>query len=283
MAALVLQDRALTRYLREAEAFPLLSREEERDLALAFRDHGDIEAAHRLVVSNLRFVLSVAREYTGYGFKLLDLVQEGNVGLMQAVKRFDPRRGYRLITYAVWWIRAEIKAFVLRSWSLVKIGAGHAARRLFFGLRSARSRAEQDAHGEVNAAELAARLGVDESEVSDMEVRLAGRDYSLDAPLAEEGTTFLDQLEAPPAADPELGAASREERRHLTDALTIARGQLNEREQLVLDRRLLATDPPTLAVIGDELGLTRQRVQQIETRVIEKLRRALPAPARPPS
>ncbi|MFH1177852.1 MAG: RNA polymerase factor sigma-32, partial [Acidobacteriota bacterium] len=273
-----LQDRELSHYLREVDRFVLLTREEELALALRYRDHGEIEAAHRLVVANLRFVVRIALEYRGYGMKLLDLVQEGNAGLMRAVKRFDPRRGYRLITYAVWWIRAEIQAYVVRSWSQVKIGAGHVARRLFFGLRGARARAEQEIQGEVGAGELAARLGVSEAELSDMEVRLAARDYSLDAPMGEEGTTFVDQLADPAPLDPETLAAHREQKRLLATALDDTRAELNAKERFVLDHRLLCADPPTLAEVGADLGLTRQRVQQIESGLIEKLRRALPAP-----
>lgn len=277
MHALVLQDRDLTRYLSEADRFPLLSREQEYELAVRYWDHGDIEAAHRLVVSNLRFVVRIALEYRGYGQQLLDLVQEGNAGLMRAVKRFDPYRGYRLITYAVWWIRAEIQAFVVRSWSLVKIGAGKVARKLFFGLRSERSRAEQDAEGGVSAADLAARLGVAEDDISDMEVRLAARDFSLDAPMGDDGPTFIEQLGDSSAADPEATALRQEERCLLGVALAGARAELNDKERFVLEQRLLAAEPPTLAQVGEDMGLTRQRVQQIETRIIDKLRRALPS------
>ncbi len=268
----------LDRYMGEIKRHQPLAREEEVRLARHYRETGDVEAAHKLVVSNLRFVVKIAHQYRGYGLKLLDMVQEGNVGLMHAVKKFDPERGYRLISYAVWWIRAYMQSFILKSWSLVKLGSGRVRRKLFFKLRSERSRLEREAqvHGDTASAsevmtEVAQSLGVEVSDVEEMGVRMAVRDFSLDAPVGEEGGgRYVDLL---PAADegPEAQLESSEAKRTVHAAVRAVANNLNEKEQYILDKRLLHDDPMTLADIGVHFGVSRERIRQLEARVIRKL------------
>jgi len=283
--ALVLHraNQSLDRYVAEVSQFPLLDRNEELDLARSYQDDGDVSAAHKLVVSNLRFVVKIAHEYRGYGLKILDLIQEGNIGLMHAVKKFNPDRGYRLISYAVWWIRAQIQSFILRSWSLVKMGTGRARRKLFFKLRSEKNKREFETGQDRNGGhdDLAERLGVSKEEVSEMEVRLAARDFSLDAPLGEDADdSHIDMLSTDEQASPESVMAQREEKRLLAGAIEATSHKLNDKEKAVLERRLLNDDPSTLADIGRELGVSRERARQLEVQVIDKLRKALPAPQR---
>ena len=276
----------LERYIAEVSHYPLLSREEEQELARAFREENDIGAAHKLVVSNLRFVVKVAYKYKGYGLKLLDLIQEGNIGLMHAVKKFDPSKGYRLISYAVWWIRDHIHSFIMKNWSLVKLGSGKARRRLFFKLRSAKSRAEQDGAEATEARHaIAKELGVTEAEVSEMDVRMGGRDFSLDAPLTTESEAAHVDMLSDGDADQEELVGQRQEQEQLQDAIRDAAEKLDEKERYILDHRLLNDEPATLAEIGAVFGFSRERARQIETRVLKKLRqslgalRTLPAPA----
>ena len=271
----VFHDDSLDRYMAEINRHPLLSREDEKKLAVRLYAHDDVAAAHKLVVSNLRFVVKIAHGYKGYGLKLLDMVQEGNVGLMTAVKKFNPHKGYRLISYAVWWIRAYIQAFILRSWSMVKLGSSRMQRKLFFKLRSVRSAAENDAamRGEaLDGDELAQRLGAKKKDVRRMEARLAARDFSLDATLTEDGTmTHLDMVtDASP--DPEAAFAAAEEKALLRSTLAEAMGSLNAKERRIVDERLLADEPATLQKIGDDLHVSRERIRQLEQRVIAKLR-----------
>jgi RNA polymerase sigma-32 factor len=268
--------------MEEVSRIPLLGREEELELARRYQATHDLAAAHQLVVANLRFVVRTAHEYRGYGLQLLDLIQEGNIGLMKAVQKFDPERGYRLVTYAVWWIRAQIQEFILRSWSLVRISTGRVARKLFFKLRSERSEAEHAARGAVTTSEIATRLGVPESEVTDMEARMAARDFSLDAPLSDTSrATFQDTLGDEPDQESEL--TSREELAQLRTAVDRVRPELQESEALVLEERLLSDEPLTMAEAGKRLGVSRQRVHQIEGKLLDKIRRALPPPAARPS
>jgi RNA polymerase sigma-32 factor len=251
----------------------MLSRDEEQELARRWRDEEDVSAAHQLVVSNLRFVVKIAHEYKGYGLRLLDIVQEGNIGLMKAVKKFDPDRGYRLISYAVWWIRAQIHEYIMRSWSLVKLGSGRLKRKLFFKLRSERSRAEQEAAGgETTNRELAERLDVPEELVDEMELRMAARDFSLDAPLAEEGTaSHLDMVsDSEPSQEEQL--SRHEDRKLLEGVIAETSERLNEKERYILENRLLSEEPQTLAEIGNHYGLSRERARQIESKVLAKLR-----------
>lgn len=274
--AMTLRTNDLDRYLAEVKRHPVLSRDEELSLAYRYRDRGDLEAAHALVVSNLRFVVKVAHEYRGYGLKLLDLIQEGTVGLMVAVKKFDPDRGYRLISYAVWWIRAHIQEFILKSWSMVKLASTRNKRRLFFKMRSTRSRLEREAQGEgVSSLALANELGVSESDVDTMSVRLAAKDFYLDTRLDDDsGTSHLDQL-ADLGANVEEQYAEAEEKHLLTGKVMEAMDGLSEREREIITRRILDDEPQTLQEIGDEFNVSRERIRQIESRALKKLRAAV--------
>ena len=275
----LVRQNGLDRYIAEVSRHPLLDRDEEIRLARRWREYQDVSAAHLLVVSNLRFVVKVANEYRGYGLKILDLIQEGNIGLMKAVKKFDPDKGYRLISYAVWWIRAQINEYIMRSWSLVKLGSGRLKRRLFFKLRTERSRIEQKQalllEDNDSTRELSERFDVSEDLISEMDVRMAARDFSLDAPLsAEAGVTHMDLL-GDKFPDQESALGDKEERTELQSAVEEATEHLNDKERFVLDNRLLTDDPQTLADIGKHYGFSRERARQIENQVITKLRERL--------
>ncbi len=269
---------SLDRFAAEIKRYPVLKRDEELALARRYRDDNDLEAAHALVVHNLRFVLKVAHEYKGYGLKLADLVQEGSVGLMHAVKKFDPERGFRLISYAVWWIRSHIQAYVLRSWSLVKLGTTQSRRKLFFKLRSTRNRLAKE-YGEeaVTSEALAKELDVPQSDVEDMSRRLSGRDASLNAPLAEETTeTHLDMLTSEgPSHEDELGEAQEQHQR--SAQVHEAMNTLSERERYIVEQRLMTDEPKTLQALGDEFKVSRERVRQLESRALKKLRSVVAA------
>jgi RNA polymerase sigma-32 factor len=268
-------DNNIDKYVAEIRKYPVLNRQEEYELAVRLRDEGDVSAAHALVVSNLRFVVKVAHEFKGYNMKLLDLIQEGNVGLMMAVKKFDPARGYRLISYAVWWIRAYMRDFIMRTWSAVKLGTTHASRKLFFKLRSTKSRMEDQADGEAPTQEqLAAELGVDPSDVADMEMRMAARDFSLDAERGESQTRAVDRMAIETANQEEL-YASEEEKRIASRSVETALATLSERERYIVEQRFLRDEPRTLNEIGEEFGVSRERVRQIEARAMTKLKSAL--------
>jgi len=270
-------DRSLDRYVAEINKYPLLSREEEIKLAECYRRDGSEEAAHRLVVCNLRFVVKTAHEYRGYGLKLLDLIQEGNIGLMIAVKKFDPRKGYRLVSYAVWWIRAYIQSFIMRAWTLVKVGTTQAQRKLFFRLRSERERADRLAGpgGRATARDIADQLQVGESDVLDMEMRLGERDFSLDAKVVEGGrSSHLDLLASTSASQEDLYSAA-ELRQLLRGKIAETLEQLNDKERYVIENRIMCEEPPTLQEIGQQLKISRERVRQIEGNIIRKIRTAL--------
>lgn len=270
-------DTAMDRYVAEINRYPILTRQQEVELAKKFNREENLDAAHQLVVSNLRFVVKIAHEYRGYGLKLLDLVQEGNIGLMMAVKKFDPDKGYRLISYAVWWIRAYIQNFVMRSWSLVKLGTTQAQRKLFFKLRSERERAEREAADGTGASSrhLAQRLSVDESEIIDMEMRLSSRDFSLDAELQDGAKqTHVDLLPAH-NVDQEEAYSAYEQRSILRDKVDEAMQTLNAKERYIVENRLMAEDPKTLQEIGQHFSISRERARQIEGNVIRKIRTAL--------
>lgn len=274
--ALTLRENNIDQYIAEIKRYPLLNAEEELALARQYRDDGDITAAHQLVISNLRFVVKIAHEYRHYGMKTLDLIQEGNMGLMMAVKKFDPDRGYRLISYAVWWIRAQIQSFVQRSWSMVKVGMTSARRKLFFKVRSERNRLEQaNPELKITAKHLSEALDVRESDVEEMEVYMAGRDYSLDAPLTvDAGVSHLDMLEDDvPMTDSLL--ASKEEHSLVHDALSEIVGSCNEKERYIIAHRLLDEEPKSLQEIGDTFSVSRERIRQLETRVLGKLKAAI--------
>jgi RNA polymerase sigma-32 factor len=270
---------SLDLYMAEVSRHPLLSRPQELQLARRLVDEGDVRAAHGLVVANLRFVVKIAHEYRGYGLKLLDLIQEGNIGLMMAVKKFDPDKGYRLISYAVWWIRAHIKSYIMRSWSLVRMGAGRIQRKLFFKLRSERNRAEQDGAGDgepIDAPAMASRLGVHVDDITEMDLRLACRDYSLDAQLGDtpSAASHLDML---PSSEPNqedmLGDA--QEKRQVQQHVAAAMRTLNDKERYIVEQRLLRDEPQTLQQIGNTFKVSRERVRQLETRVLQKLRKLM--------
>ena len=260
----------LQQFCNEVQRHRVLSREEEVRLARHYREDGCERTAQKLVIHNLRFVLKIAEEYKGYGMKLVDLVQEGNMGLMVAVKKFDPERGYRLISYAVWWIRAYIQSYIMRTWSLVKVGTTQAQRKLFFRLRSERERLERAQPGgaTVEASEIAATLGVTVADVQDMQMRLSERDYSID--VGYDGT-LPGGLEKGPEGV--LGDLERLEL--LRHKVRSTLPSLGDKERMVIERRLLADEPPTLQALGQVLGVSRERVRQIEAQVIGKLREAV--------
>lgn len=261
-------------YMVQVNKFDLLSAEEEYDLAVRHMREGDMEAAHRLICANLRFVVKVANEYRGYGLRLLDLVQEGNVGLMMAVKKFDPMRGTRLITYAVWWIRAYIQNYIMRSWSLVKIGTTQMQKKLFFKLAQTRNALLNQTGGE-DIGEIARELEVNEEAVAEMSQRMGRRDTSLDVELTEgEGYTLLHTL--PDKNDnQEALLIAHEEHQQNQEKTEAALSMLNPRERHVIKQRILAEPPATLQEIADEYGISRERIRQIEQNALRKLRKAM--------
>jgi len=262
----------------QVNRFDLLSAEQEYDLAVRHIQDGDMDAAHRLVCANLRFVVKVANEYRGYGLRLLDLVQEGNVGLMMAVKKFDPSRGTRLITYAVWWIRAYIQNYIMRSWSLVKIGTTQMQKKLFFKLAQTRN-ALLNQTGSEDIEDIARELDVNQEIVVEMSQRMGRRDASLDVELTEgEGYTLLHTL--PDKADnQETLLLADEERRLNTERTQAALSVLNPRERNIIKQRILADPPSTLQDIAEQYGVSRERIRQIEQNALQKLRKAMTAEA----
>jgi RNA polymerase sigma-32 factor len=268
----------LARYLERIRRFPMLEPQEEYMLAKRWREHSDPDAAQRLVISHLRFVAKVARGYSGYGLSISEVISEGNIGLMQAVKRFEPDKGFRLATYAMWWIKAAIQDYILRSWSLVKMGTTANQKKLFFNLRKAKSRMSALEEGDLRLDQvqlLAKRLGVTEQEVVDMNRRLGG-DVSLNSPMGEEGESgeWQDWLVAENASQ-EAQLAENEEtdnrRKALGEALTV----LNERERRIFEARRLADKPTTLEELADEFGVSRERVRQIEGGAFEKVQKTV--------
>jgi RNA polymerase sigma-32 factor len=265
----------VARYMAEIGRYALLTREQERELAVRYRETGDAKAAEKLVTSNLRFVVKIAAEYTRFGARLIDLVQEGNVGLMHAVKEFNPYKGVRLITYAVWWIRGYIQEYLMRQYSMVRIGTTANQRKLFYQLQKQREELERLGL-EQGIAQISGRLGVPQEEVQEMHKRLSGRDISLDVPINEEGSTRLLDLQSeadPHSVDDELG--KREEIGLLHEKIEQLRPTLSEREKFLLDARLLADEPLTLQEIGDKYGTTREAVRQMEARLLQKIKRTL--------
>ncbi|MGZ3216664.1 RNA polymerase sigma factor RpoH [Paracoccus sp. T5] len=270
-------EQGLNRYLQEIRKFPLLEPEEEYMLAKAWADHEDSEAAHRLVTSHLRLAAKIAMGYRGYGLPQAEVISEANVGLMQAVKRFDPERGFRLATYAMWWIRASIQEYILRSWSLVKMGTTSAQKKLFFNLRKAKSKIGALEEGDLrpeNVAQIATELNVTEKEVIDMNRRLSGGDASLNAQVGsgdgESAAQWQDWLEDTDANQAEAYAENEEldtRRRMLVDAMDV----LNERERDILMERRLRDDPMTLEDLSSRYSVSRERIRQIEVRAFEKL------------
>ena len=268
----------LSRYLAEIRKFPLLAPEEEYMLAKRWKEHEDAEAARKLITSHLRLVAKIAMGYRGYGLPVSEIVAEGNVGLMQAVKRFDPERGFRLATYAMWWIRASIQEFILRSWSLVKIGTTSDQKKLFFNLRKAKNKINAIEEGDLSQAhvsKLADQLGVSEREVVNMNRRLSAPDSSLNAPLRGDGESEWQDWLADDSVDQETVMAESEEvaeRRGLLDA---ALGELPEREREIIRARRLQDEPATLEELSHKFGISRERVRQIEVRAFDRLQRSM--------
>jgi RNA polymerase sigma-32 factor len=284
-------DAGLSRYLTEIRKFPLLSPEDEYMFAKRWKEHEDPEAARRMVTSHLRLVAKIAMGYRGYGLPISEIVSEGNVGLMQAVKRFDPDKGFRLATYAMWWIRASIQEYVLRSWSLVKMGTTAAQKKLFFNLRKAKNNIGAIEEGDLtpdHTTKLADQLGVTETEVTEMNRRLSGGDASLNAPLRSESESEWQDWLADDTADQETRLAEREEMGDRHELLVTAMKDLTDRERDILQARRLQDEPATLEELSQKYGVSRERVRQIEVRAFEKLQSgmkaamtaaALPAPA----
>jgi RNA polymerase sigma-32 factor len=275
---IVTAEGGLTRYLEEIRRFPMLEPQEEYMLAKSWREHGDREAAHRLVTSHLRLVAKIAMGYRGYGLPISEVISEGNVGLMQAVKRFEPDKGFRLATYAMWWIKAAIQEYILRSWSLVKMGTTANQKKLFFNLRKAKSKISALGEGDLRPDQvqvIAKRLGVTEKDVVDMNRRLGG-DASLNAPIREDGDSgeWQDWL-ADESANQEEILEEGEEMDNRRKALSAALSVLNDRERRIFEARRLADDPITLEELAAEFGVSRERVRQIEVRAFEKVQKAV--------
>jgi RNA polymerase sigma-32 factor len=275
---IITAESGLTRYLEEIRRFPMLEPQEEYMLAKSWREHGDRDAAHRLVTSHLRLVAKIAMGYRGYGLPISEVISEGNVGLMQAVKRFEPDKGFRLATYAMWWIKAAIQEYILRSWSLVKMGTTANQKKLFFNLRKAKSRISALEEGDLRPDHvklIAKRLGVTEQDVVDMNRRLGG-DVSLNSPIREEGDSgeWQDWL-VDDTISQETRLAESEEANNRHEALGEALTVLNERERRIFEARRLADEPSTLEDLADEFGVSRERVRQIEVRAFEKVQKAV--------
>jgi RNA polymerase sigma-32 factor len=275
---IITAESGLTRYIEEIRRFPMLEPQEEFMLGKSWREHGDRAAAHRLVTSHLRLVAKIAMGYRGYGLPVSEVISEGNVGLMQAVARFEPERGFRLSTYAMWWIKAAIQEYILRSWSLVKIGTTANQKRLFFNLRKAKSRISAIEEGDLRPDQvkrLAKELGVAEREVVEMNRRLGG-DMSLNAPFREDGDSseWQDWL-VDDSASQETRLAESEEADNRRKALGEALSVLNGRERRIFEARRLADEPTTLEELADAFGVSRERVRQIEVRAFEKVQKAV--------
>jgi len=268
----------LTNYLQEIRKFPMLEADEEYMLAKRWRENGDVDAAHKLVTSHLRLVAKIAMGYRGYGLPVSELISEGNVGMMQAVKRFDPDRGFRLATYAMWWIRAAIQEYILHSWSLVKMGTTAAQKKLFFNLRKLKGQMQAIDEGDLDpdqVSEISTQLSVPESDVVNMNRRLGSPDHSLNAPLRVDGDGEWQDWLVDEEENQETELAERQEltkRRHL---LASAMETLNDRERHILQERRLKEEPTTLEELSQQYGISRERVRQIEVRAFEKLQKAM--------
>jgi len=281
--AVMSPDGGLSRYLSEIRKFPMLAKDEEFMLAKAWQEHEDPEAAHRLVTSHLRLVAKIAMGYRGYGLPIGEVISEGNVGLMQAVKKFDPDRGFRLATYAMWWIRASIQEYILRSWSLVKMGTTAAQKKLFFNLRKAKSEIsalqEGDLHPE-QVSSIATKLGVLNEEVISMNRRLSGGDASLNSPMrADSESEWQDWLVDDVTPSQEAVVADTQEKNLRMGLLEEAMTELTDRERHILTERRLKDDPTTLEDLASQYGVSRERVRQIEVRAFEKLQKSMKAAA----
>jgi RNA polymerase sigma-32 factor len=273
----------LSRYLSEIRKFPMLAKDEEFMLAKAWQQHQDPDAAHRLVTSHLRLVAKIAMGYRGYGLPIGEVISEGNVGLMQAVKKFDPDKGFRLATYAMWWIRASIQEYILRSWSLVKMGTTAAQKKLFFNLRKAKSEIAALQEGDLRpdqVSQIATKLGVLDEEVISMNRRLAGGDASLNSPLrADSEAEWQDWLVDEDTPSQEHVVAEAEEKNIRMSLLEEAMTELTDRERHILTERRLKDEPTTLEELAAQYGVSRERVRQIEVRAFEKLQKSMRAAA----
>jgi RNA polymerase sigma-32 factor len=273
---------SLTRYLQEIRKIPMLEPEEEYMLAKRWKEREDSEAAHRLVTSHLRLVAKIAMGYRGYGLPLSELISEGNVGMMQAVKRFDPDRGFRLATYAMWWIRAAIQEYILHSWSLVKMGTTAAQKKLFFNLRKLKGQLQAVEDGDLspeNLKKIATELDVPEADVVSMNRRLASPDHSLNAPLRSDSEGEWQDWLVDETESQETKLGERQELGLRRDLLEKAMTHLNERERHILGERRLRENPTTLEDLSQQYGISRERVRQIEVRAFEKLQKAIKAAA----
>ncbi|MBZ0325926.1 MAG: RNA polymerase sigma factor RpoH [Alphaproteobacteria bacterium] len=271
-------DGNLSRYLQDIRKFPMLTADEEYMLAKRWREHDDSEAAHKLVTSHLRLVAKIAMGYRGYGLPVGELISEGNVGMMQAVKRFDPERGFRLATYAMWWIRASIQEYILHSWSLVKMGTTAAQKKLFFNLRRLKGQLNAIDEGDLspeNVAKIAHTLDVPEAEVVSMNRRLAAGDHSLNAAVRADGDGEWQDWLVDDSEDQETLLGEREELENRRGLLKDAMKVLNKRERNILTERRLRESPQTLEELSQEYGISRERVRQIEVRAFEKLQKAM--------
>jgi RNA polymerase sigma-32 factor len=266
---------SLESYLLQINRFALLTPEEEFKLAVRYRKHNDIEAAQELITSNLRFVVKVAFEYKSYGVKLLDLIQEGNIGLMMAVKKFNPYKGYRFISYAIWWIKAYIQNFIIKTWSLVKIGTTQAQKKLFYKIGKVRKALESDQDSDKKYEKLATDLEVAKEDIIEMEQRMSSRDLSLDAPFDEgHELTHMDLLQEDSPNQEEI-FAQEEEKGIREREIEKAMKRLNEKEIYVIKNRIMSDSPLTLQEIGDHLKLSRERVRQIESEALKKLKKEI--------
>ena len=266
---------SLNRYMAEIRRYALLSPEEEHELAVQYKEYGDVQAAYRLVTANLRLVVMIARSYQRAFQNLLDLIQEGNVGLMDAVRHFDPYRGVRFPSYAVWWVRAYIIRYIMNNWRMVKLGTTQAQRKLFFNLQKEKERLEAEGYSPEPKL-LAHNLGVKEREVVEMEQRMAARDLSIDAPLdaGDASATFLDFL-ADQGSNAEEAVSTREYQQLIRRKLTAFAQTLEGKEEVIFNQRLFAEEPSTLQDIGDQYGISRERVRQLESRLKKKLKEYL--------
>ena len=266
---------SLAMYLSEINQLPLLTVDEEQRLARRFVKEGDLDAAHTLVTSNLRFVVKVAYEYRSYGIRMADLIQEGNIGLMKAVQKFDPDKQIRLISYGVWWIRAYIQNYILKSWSLVKLGTTQAQRKLFFSLARTKRELERLGHGDGSGEDerkIARRLHVKPAEVLEMQQRMDGRDLSLDAPMGDDGGSSHIDFVPSHACGPDEELADSEERQLVHGRVGHALGRLDLRERYIIEQRVMSDKPMTLKELGEHFGFSRERARQLEIRAKEKLK-----------
>ncbi len=267
---------SLSQYLQDIRKFPMLEANQEYMLAKAWTEHEDKEAAHQLVTSHLRLVAKIAMGYRGYGLPVADLISEGNVGMMQAVKRFDPEKGFRLATYAMWWIRAAIQEYILRSWSLVKIGTTAAQKKLFFNLRRLKGQIEAVEEGDLrpeNVTKIAEKLDVSEDDVISMNRRMTAHDHSLNAPLRADAEGEWQDWLVDEAPSQEMVAADKEERNIRLGLLEDAMGELNDRERHILTERRLSDPAKTLEELSQEYSVSRERIRQIEVRAFEKVQK----------